>query len=110
MAILAAGIIGGASLLGTGIMAYMSSSAASDQQKENRRTEALRIKFSGEESAREESRFQRTLKFDKESFGETKRQNKFANIQSILDGFNNMQRNNFEQSITLSKTLSTLRR
>ena len=61
--LLAAGIIGGSSLLSAGMQAWFNSSAQDAALRESRRSEKLRIKFAKEETEREEKRFNRTFGF-----------------------------------------------
>jgi hypothetical protein len=79
----AALIVGGASLIGSGVSLWANSSAQSAALKEHRRAERLRVKFAKEESEREERRFSRTHALQKQG------QN-FNMIQSILNGTKSM--------------------
>ena len=66
MAIVTAAIIGGsATLIGAGAQIWANNAAASEALEENRRAESLRIKFAGEETEREERRFQEKFSFEK---------------------------------------------
>ena len=60
MSLIAAGVIGGASLLGAGMQAWFNSSAQDAAHRESRRSDKLRIKFAEEETERQEKRFDRT--------------------------------------------------
>lgn len=97
MAIMAAGIVAGGSLLAGGLSAWLAHSAQGDALKESRRAEGLRIKFANEENSRQESQFSRTASQNKEVIGLNKRKESFDQMQGILDNINGMHRENQSQ-------------
>lgn len=82
--IAAAGITAGATLLGAGIQLWANEAASKEALRENRRAEGLRIKFAGEETEREERRFEKKFKLNQSAQNFNMMDTMLKNTQSMF--------------------------
>lgn len=119
--LIAAGITGGAALLGVGLNMWMQMDAMQADRKEARRAEALRIKFSTEENERLADQFNRSEAFSEKKFEFTKSQgidnlrlreraqtsvesqHGFDNSQAVMENLMNLFNSNSETGMKLAQ-------